>query len=103
VIRVLKIRLNYYALTVSILTGCMVETAFEKLQSDSPSSVAPQINDLDIADMKKLKSEGETYKSLGEIYDMTPTAIFNRIKRARPPKTKRPPVLRTPNGPVECC
>jgi len=80
-----EVKLNYYAMAVAILAECSVETAFEKLQSDHPDKVRPQINDEDIIDMRKLKAEGVSWPELGRIYDAPKYTVYGRL---RPRKEK---------------
>ena len=74
------VRLNYYALVVSILGECIPETAFEKLQSDKPQFVKNQLTDDDWNDMVKLREQGVYYKGLGEIYCVDPSNIHKGLK-----------------------
>jgi len=76
-----QVKINYYALVVSILTTCIPETAFERLQSDKPGNVSNQITDADYDDMLKLRKEGLVYRELGEIYCMNPSIIHRYLKR----------------------
>jgi hypothetical protein len=75
------VKINYYALVVSILNNCIPETAFEKVQSDKPSVVKNQITDDDLRDMLKLREQGVFYKDLEWIYCMDKSAIHVRLKR----------------------
>lgn len=75
------VKTNYYALVVSILTTCIPETAFERLQSEHPSNVSNQITDADYADMVKLRAEGVFYRDLSEIYCMDKGTIHRNLKR----------------------
>lgn len=75
------VKLNYYALAVSILGECIPETAFEKIQSDKPQFVKNQLTDDDWDDMAKLRAEGIFYKDLGAIYCMDPATIHRKLKR----------------------
>lgn len=76
----IEVRLNYYALVISIIGDCMPETAFEKVQSEKPSKVRNRITNDDIEDMAKLRAQGLTLKDLGEIYGIDPTVICRRLK-----------------------
>lgn len=69
---------NYAALAVAILRGCSVEHAFELLEN--PEIRTPKFTDDDIEDMVKLKQE-YTYKQIGEIYGLSRSAVYNRIRR----------------------
>jgi hypothetical protein len=57
------VRINYYALVVSILNNCIPETAFEKVQSDKPSNVTNQMTAADYEDMAKLQIELDEVES----------------------------------------
>ena len=74
------VRTNYYALMVSILTTCIPETAFEKLQSDNPGKVQNQLTDDDWVDIAKLKSEGLFFREIGAIYCMDPATVHRKLK-----------------------
>lgn len=74
------VKLNYFALAVAILTPCTVEAAFEKLESNAPSKVRSRITKQDILDMRKLKDRGLTYGQIGEIYGLTASGAFRRMK-----------------------
>jgi len=75
------VKTNYYALVVSILTTCIPETAFEKLQSDKPSCVHNQITDEDYTDMLKMRKEGLFLREIGEIYCMDPPIVHRYLKK----------------------
>lgn len=75
------VKINYYALVVSILGECIPEMAFEKLQSDEPGNVKNQLTDDDWDDMAKLRLQGVFYKELEEIYCLNKTTIYRKLKR----------------------
>jgi hypothetical protein len=75
-------KLNYYALIVAILANCIPETAFEKLQSNTPRSVKNQITTDDLDDMVTLHQEGLSYKEIGEIYCMEKSLLHKRLKNS---------------------
>jgi hypothetical protein len=75
-----EVRLNYHALTVSILAGCSVETAFEKIQSAHPDAVKQQITPEDVEDMKKFRDEGMGYREIAELYNVPWTTVHGRIR-----------------------
>ena len=75
------VKTNYYALVVSILSECILETAFEKLQSDAPSKVQNQLTDDDWDDMARLRMQGVYYKDLSEIYGLDKATIHRKLKR----------------------
>lgn len=74
----LRREVAYSALLVSIATGCTPEQAFQKLCPEK--GVAPGcLTTEDLADMRKLKLEGESYETLGEIYGLTKHGVYKRI------------------------
>lgn len=73
--------INYYALVVSIIGNCIPETAFEKIQSETPSTVKNRLSDEDFKDMAKMREEGMFLKDIGEIYGIDPTIICRRLKK----------------------
>lgn len=77
-----EVKLNYYAMAVAILEECIVETAFEKLQSDHPDKVKTRylLTPEDTEDMRKLKAQGVTWPELGEIYCVPWTTPYSRLK-----------------------
>ena len=75
------VKINYYALVVSILNNCIPETAFEKVQSDRPSKVQNQLTDEDWQDMSKLRKDGVYFKELSEIYCMDKASIHRKLQR----------------------
>ena len=83
------VRLNYYALVVSILGECIPETAFEKLQSDKPQFVKNQLTDDDYRDMVKLREEGVFYKDLSEIFGLDKGTIHRNLKRFKERDSKK--------------
>lgn len=90
------VRLNYYALVVSILGECIPETAFEKLQSYKPGNVKNQLTDDDYRDMIKLREQGLFYKDLSEIYYLDKATIHRNLKRFKERDLKK-------NVEVELC
>lgn len=75
-----SVKINYYALVVSILNNCIPESAFEKLQSDRPGKVISQLTDADYADMVKMRKEGIFYRDLAEIYCLDKATIHRKLK-----------------------
>lgn len=75
-----EIHLGYYALTVAILAGCPIETAFEKLQSENPSEIRPVFDDVDIKKMRRLKNWGLSYKQIGALFNVPWTTVYGRIR-----------------------
>lgn len=79
------VRLNYYALTVAILVKCSIETAFEKIQSDHPDAVRPQLTRKDNEDIRKFREEGLSWHEIARYYDAPWTTVYGRVR----PRTKR--------------
>ena len=80
------VRLNYYALAVSILSECLPEMAFEKLQSDKPGNVKNQLTSEDWDDMAKLREQGVYYKDLEAIYGLNMGHICRNLKSLKAKK-----------------
>ena len=75
------VKLNYHALVASILSECLPEMAFEKLQSDEPEKVQNQLTEEDWDDMARLRLQGVYYKELSEIYCLDKATIYRKLKR----------------------
>jgi len=73
----------WYALTISILKGVPPENAY-RLYEKGPNGFNYRhstLTDKDTEDMIAMREEGMYYKKIGEIYDMKPSAVYNRINR----------------------
>jgi hypothetical protein len=77
--------LNYYALTIAILSNCFPETAFKKLQSAEPNKTRPVILPEDIYLMHKYKSKGLSYTQIGRIYGVSKETICGQMRRKKVP------------------
>ncbi|EGW36495.1 hypothetical protein [Desulfosporosinus sp. OT] len=77
----LEVKLNYYAMAVAILAKCNIETAFEKLQNDTPEKVRNYFTPRDTEDMQKLRDEGLSYYAIAKIYDVSRSTIIGRLNR----------------------
>lgn len=74
--------INCYALLVAIFEKCNPERAYDLLTKDNVSNRRDDITEDDIKDMIIFRTEyKQTYKEIGEIYNLKPTAVFHRIKR----------------------
>lgn len=74
---------NFYALFLSVYLDYTPEQSFSHLgcaRSNQRKNLA--ITDEDIRDMATLK-ERLTYSQVGELYNMTGFAVYNRIRRYR--------------------
>ncbi|MBC2721817.1 hypothetical protein [Desulfosporosinus sp.] len=80
-----EVKLNYYAMAVAILTDCSIETAFEKLQSDHPDMVRPQISEEDYQDISRFKESGLYWTEIASFYNIP---WYNLYKRVRDRKGK---------------
>lgn len=82
----IDLRMNYYALIVSILAPATPELAFRLLELDnSPKNIRKYRTDVtpeDDIDMVKLKNE-MTYEELAEVYCMKPCSIYQRVNRSK--------------------
>ena len=76
---------GFMALCVSILCSVPPERSFEILGCPSRTIRQPRldITQDDVRDMAKLKAAGETYKAIGEMYGITDSAVYRRIKRLK--------------------
>jgi len=70
---------NYYALIVAVLKGISPEEAFELLETGKRPK-HKKLSTEEVAEMASLK-ETMTYKDIGTIYNMKPTAVYTRIRR----------------------
>ena len=84
-----EIKLNYYALTVAILSECSIETAFERLQSNHPDSVRAILTAEDNEDIRKFRAEGLTFYEIASYYDAPWTTIYGRIRPTESRKAVR--------------
>jgi hypothetical protein len=73
---------NYYALAISILKGCTPEQAFELLENGRIKRKKHSSGN-SVEEMIVLKSQGFTYKQIGEMFGMSNKAVYNRIRRKR--------------------
>lgn len=75
-----SLELNYHALTVSILTGCIPETAFDKLLTGKAGN---QLTEADYDDMAKLRKQGLKLREISEIYGGLDRAIISKKTKGR--------------------
>ncbi len=71
---------NYYALALAILKPVTPEQAFQIISGQKSKR---EITTSDIEKMIKMKSQGMTYKQIGEIYGLSAHAVYARIGRAK--------------------
>lgn len=76
--------INYYALTLSILSDFTVDKALGYFGvRDAGTGERPAKRDrIDAAELTRLK-EKMTYRQVGDIYGLTPGAVYNRVRRFR--------------------
>jgi len=70
------------ALGVSILTGWTSEQAFDYVYTGKRPRPAKTTED-DIREMARLKAKGMTYKKLGEMFGMSGSTVYDRLKEGR--------------------
>lgn len=75
-----NVKLNYYALTVAIISECSIETAFEKLQSEHPDSVRPLLNKADNQDIRAFRKQGITWPEIASYYCTPVTTVYGRVR-----------------------
>lgn len=68
---------NYIALGYAILTDDPVDKILFKLGLINEK----ELKKLDTFKMKELRAKGLTYKQIGEMYNLKPDAVYNRIRR----------------------
>lgn len=74
---------NYFALAVAILGSCPPETAFERLDKGKQRGFVAR-KDLtkdDDREMARLKKTGAFYREIGDLYGLSPGAVYNRIRK----------------------
>lgn len=69
---------NWCALAVAILKNVLPEQAFELMERNVKLTVS---ND-DVPDMIKMRQQGMTFRQIGDVYGLTASNIFTRIKKA---------------------
>ncbi|WP_113675892.1 sigma factor-like helix-turn-helix DNA-binding protein [Vallitalea guaymasensis] len=72
---------NYYALMLSILYKYTPDQAFDILEYGRIKRRRDE-NKKDALEMVHFKSQGLTYKEIGEMYGITADAVYTRIRRA---------------------
>lgn len=72
---------NYCALALSIIDGCLPETAWARLNNPHPETVKAVILPEDINLMKRYRKHGLTYKQIGDIYGLSMDIVYSRIRR----------------------
>ncbi|HYF75289.1 MAG TPA: hypothetical protein VD757_01770 [Candidatus Nitrosocosmicus sp.] len=74
---------NYYALMVCIIKNCSPEQAFRYLENGKKGRSGKAETQQLIAEIKRLKDQGKTYREIGAMYNMTAGNIYRRLKGAR--------------------
>ena len=77
--------INIVAFAIAILKPepLTVEQAFEIAQSGKPKLHSKQLTDEDTLDMIELRKQGLSWVEIDEIYNLTETAAFKRVKKYR--------------------
>lgn len=70
-----RVKENYYALTISLIRGCLPEVSFAKMLNQK-FKVADYAED-----MKALKQEGLYWKDIGELFGVTDSAAYRAVQR----------------------
>lgn len=71
---------NWYAFCIAILKNVTPEKAFQLYRAGKSSRKNTSIKQEDVLNMIKLKSQGWTYKKIGELYNLSSQAVCKRIK-----------------------
>ncbi|MDD4528241.1 MAG: AsnC family protein [Candidatus Margulisbacteria bacterium] len=79
---------NWYALVVAILLKVPPETSFKMLNEGS-RKVSSALNDNDTLDMLKYREDGITFKEIGEMYGISESAAYRRMKYYKEHKKNR--------------
>ena len=81
----LDLRYNIAALTIAICAEefMLPEKAFSIISDSNYKSSSE-----DVEDMIKMRNQGLTYKAIAEIYDLTDSTIFKKIKYYKVKKKK---------------
>ena len=74
---------NYVALMMCIFTGWEPEQCFIYLETLRRPKRKSNIIEDDVLDMIRLKQNGMSYREIGEIYGLSPDAVYYRIKRSK--------------------
>lgn len=72
---------NYVALMMCIFTGWEPEQCFSYLETSRKPKRKSNITEDDVLDMIRLKQNGMSHREIGEIYGLSPDAVYYRIKR----------------------
>ena len=74
---------NYYALIICILRPVTIEQSFMMMDGSVSTTKNKSITKDDVADMITLKETGLTYQAIGDMYGLSASATFLRIKRLK--------------------
>lgn len=78
---------NWYALIIAIKFPVTVEQSFRMLDTGKlikrKGKEHVKLSDEDLLGIIRLRDKGFTYKSIGEMYGMSWTAVHHRIERFR--------------------
>lgn len=74
---------NYVALMMCIFTGWEPEQCFNYLETLRRPKRKSNITEDDVLDMIRLKQNGMSHREIGEIYGLSPDAVYYRIKRSK--------------------
>lgn len=72
---------GYHALTIAILTQCMPELAFLKLENPSRKYKPNECAEVDLDIWSQMRKEGISYPKIAALYCTTPGCVYNRLKR----------------------
>ncbi len=74
---------NYYALTIAIITNCLPEYAFARLNGKYINKI--RLLDLSETDLNVIQSmrydDKLSYREIGELYGVGAGAVYNIIRR----------------------
>ena len=71
---------NYYALAVSIMRKCTPEQAFNLVATGKKGKPSKEDTLSMVAEIKRLRARGKTYREIGKLYDTTEGNIYRKLK-----------------------
>lgn len=72
---------GYHALTIAILTHCMPELAFAKLENPNRKYKPDDNLEIDLAIWSQMRKDGFSFPKIADLYCTTPGCVYNRLKR----------------------
>ena len=72
---------GYHALTIAIMTHCMPELAFLKLENPGRKYKSDECLDVDLAIWTQMRKDGVSFPKIADLFCTTPGCVYNRLKR----------------------